>query len=71
MANDMTTTMANDMTRIIRVKIRQVYGKDMVYPVCNEGKLLCKLAGTTTITGQMISILQSLDYKLEIEPQSL
>ncbi len=51
----------------ITVDIRNVYGAELVYPVCDKAKLMAKLAGTKTLTRETLAIIQSLGYAVEVK----
>ena len=46
----------------LEVSVKNVYGKDIVYPECDTSKLLAQLSGHRTLTGDAISILKNLGY---------
>ena len=50
--------------KIITVKIKQVYGNTVAYPVCDQARLLAQLAGTTTLTIQALKIIKSLGFEV-------
>ena len=49
----------------IIVKIRNIYGEDKIYPVCENAKLFAQIAGTKTLTDHALSRIKSLGYKIE------
>ena len=48
----------------ITVKSKNVYGNDLIYPVSKDAKMLCELAGTKTVTQQMIRLLYEKGYTI-------
>jgi len=46
------------------VKIKNVFGKDLLYPDCPESKFLCELCNSRIITDPMRRILISQGYSL-------
>ena len=46
----------------LAVSVKNVYGKDTVYPECDTSKLLAQLSGHRTLTGDAVSILKNLGY---------
>jgi hypothetical protein len=50
--------------KTITVKIKQVYGNTVAYPVCEQSRLLAQLAGTTTLTIQALKIIKSLGFEV-------
>lgn len=55
----------------IMVKIKNVYGRELVYPVCPKAKALALLAGHETLTPDDIKVIKLLGYVLEVETPSL
>lgn len=55
------------MDKTIVVKIKDVYGTQTIYPVCETAKGLAALAGTKTITQASIKIIKSLGYQVAVE----
>ena len=55
----------------LKVKIKNVYGTEKIYPVCDKSKIFANIAGTTTLTDSTIFNLKVLGYTLEVEPRSL
>ena len=55
----------------IIVRIKDVYGRQTAYPVCDKAKLFAKLAGTATLTHDARQIILALGYNIEVEPQHL
>ena len=49
---------------IITIKIKNVYGNEMIYPVCDKAKMLVELTGKKTFTPYAIRILKELGYVL-------
>lgn len=49
----------------IKVEFKTVWGNEMIYPVCDNAKLLAKLAKQKTFTGREIEIIKQLGYKIE------
>jgi len=55
----------------ITVRIKNVYGREIVYPVCNAAKQFAALANTKTLTDDAINIIKSLGYSIEVETPTL
>lgn len=49
------------------VDIRNVYGNEAIYPVCDNAKLFAELAGTKTLTRQAVETIKKLGY--DVIPQ--
>ena len=50
----------------IQVIIKNVYGRETVYPACDASKLFASLAGTTTLTDRTISLIKALGYTVAV-----
>jgi hypothetical protein len=46
----------------IQVQVKNVYGNEMIYPICEQAKLFAKLANTKTLTRQSIELIKALGY---------
>jgi hypothetical protein len=55
------------MTHTIIVRIKDVYGVQTIYPVCEIACGLAALAGTKTLTPGAIKIIRSLGYQIAVE----
>lgn len=55
----------------ITVKLKSVYGKEKIYPVCEGAKVFAKIAGTTTLTRDTIEYIKELGYSIEVAQQTL
>lgn len=51
----------------IKIKIKSVYGNDVIYPVCSDARLFSELAGTKTLTKQAIYVIKNLGYTVTVE----
>lgn len=49
----------------IKVEIRNVYGKRLVYPACETAKLLCRLTGSKTLPWDKVQDVKELGYEIE------
>lgn len=55
------------MEQQIVVKRKNVYGNEMIYPVCDTAKNLTMLANTKTLTPAQISIIKALGYTVVLQ----
>ena len=56
----------------IKVKLKNVYGQDLVYPACSKAKLFAQIAGTTTLTPETLSKIMFLGYEvINVQPTKL
>lgn len=49
----------------ITVKVKNVWGNYLIYPVCEKAKIFAELTGTKTLTSHAISSIERLGYKIE------
>jgi hypothetical protein len=52
---------------IIEVEVRNIYGKDTFYPLCNKAILLTRLTGNKTLTIESLKTIQSLGYEIAVQ----
>jgi len=55
----------------IKVEIKHVYGRPLVYPVCNVAKCFARIAQTDTLTPTVTNEIKNIGYKIEIKQQSI
>lgn len=55
----------------ITVRIRQVYGRDTVYPVCERALIFALLIGQKSFGPHDLAKIRSLGYTIETEQQTL
>jgi len=55
------------MNKTLYVEIKSVYGKEMVYPACDKSKTLARIAGTTTLTREVIAEIKSLGFDITVK----
>ena len=51
----------------ITIQIRNVYGNETIYPACKTSAFFCRLAGTKTITAEMLRLIRAQGYQIEVE----
>lgn len=54
------------MNNTLKVSIKQQYGKEVCYPVCDAAKTLARIAGTSTLTKETLKDIAALGYRVEI-----
>lgn len=59
------------MTNQITIKIKNVYGNELIYPVCQEAQLLCRLTGQKTLSPHHLNIIKDLGYDIQVETPML
>ena len=57
------------MEQQILVKRKNVYGNELIYPVCGKAECLTMLADTKTFTPYQIQIIKALGYKVIVQRQ--
>lgn len=58
----------NDMSLKIQTKV--IYGKEMIYPMCDKSKIFAQLAGNKTLTHETLLLLKQLGYSFAEVPVS-
>lgn len=51
----------------ITVEIKNVYGQDKIYPVCDKAQIFAEIAGTTTLLHRNINLIKCLGYEVIIK----
>lgn len=51
----------------ITVEVKQVYGKEMIYPVCDTAKLFTRFNNQKTITRNDLDIIRALGYTVAVQ----
>ena len=46
----------------LEIQIKNIYGRDVVYPVCEKAQLLTRLSGNRTLTDEAIAVIKKLGY---------
>lgn len=46
----------------LTVEIKNIYGNELIYPVCNTAKSLCSITGAKTFNSFTIGQLKSIGY---------
>ena len=52
----------------IQVRVMDVYGKRVVYPVCEKAKVFASIAGTKTMTETTLRCIRKLGYEINVIP---
>ena len=53
------------------VKKKNVYGKELIYPVCNDSVLFSCISGTKTFCSVTIANIKKLGYKFETQKEEI
>jgi hypothetical protein len=54
--------------KTIRVVLGHQYGQEVIHPVCEDAKTFCAIAGTKTLTRQLVANVKRLGYRVEVVP---
>ena len=46
----------------LEVEVKNLYGRDVIYPVCEKSRLLAQLSGNRTLTSEAIAVIKQLGY---------
>ncbi len=55
----------------IVVRVEHYYGKQLIYPEDSTAKMFTEIAGTKTITAQMIAIIKSIGFEIRIKQDDI
>lgn len=55
----------------ITVKIKNVFGVDKIYPVCDGAKTLAKIAGTKTLTRAAVVLAGEMGITVQLQQQAI
>lgn len=55
----------------ITVSIKNVWGNELVYPICPKAKIFAEISGKVTLTPYAISRIKALGYEVEVERPTL
>jgi hypothetical protein len=54
---------------VVLVRVTDVYGKRVIYPVCEKAKVFASIAGTKTLTDTSLRCIRKLGYEIHPVPQ--
>ena len=55
----------------IIVEIKNVYGNETIYPLCDKATAFANIAGTKTLTRHVIAQIKAIGFSITIKPQTL
>jgi hypothetical protein len=55
----------------IIIRLKDVYGRQTAYPVCDKAKLFSRMVGTTSLTHNTLCLIEQLGYTIEVEQRTL
>ena len=50
----------------ITIRVDRIYGRLVVYPVCERAKLIAEIAGTKLITHQALCLVERLGFEITL-----
>ncbi len=51
---------------VIQVKIKNVYGNETIYPVCDKAKIFARMVGQKSLTMTEIQNIKALGYTVQV-----
>lgn len=58
------------MDNSIRVLIKNVYGVDNIYPLCDKAQLFCGLLKQKTLTHDNVEFIKAIGFRVFVEPDN-
>lgn len=55
----------------IKVEVKNVYGNETIYPVCEKAKIFASFKGQKTLTNNDIAKIKDLGYTIEVVQKEL
>lgn len=55
----------------ITVRIKNVYGTDLIYPACNTSQAIARISGRKTLKRYDIEILKGIGWTIKVEAPAL
>jgi hypothetical protein len=52
---------------LVVIRIREVYGRRMAYPVCDKAKALARLVGTKTLSRDNLYSIEELGFVVKVD----
>ena len=56
----------NNSEFVVHVRVTDVYGKRVVYPMCERAKVFASIAGTKTLTEVTLKLIKKLGYGISV-----
>ena len=55
----------------IEVEVKNIYGREVIYPLCPTGKLLAELSDMKTFTPKTINVIKQLGYTITVKQPTI
>ena len=59
------------MNKEIQLEMRNVFGVDRIYPVCEKSQIFARITGLKTLQPTVIKEIENLGYELETRGEKL
>lgn len=59
------------MENSIKIKIKNVYGNDLIYPDCAVSKAFTELTKTKTFSKEHLKTIKALGYEIKVSQQTI
>lgn len=53
---------------VIKVRLANQYGQEVIHPACDKACKFCEIAGSKTMTRRLVEQVKSLGYRVEVIP---
>ena len=63
--------MNNKLNNKLIVQVKNIYGIDRIYPVCEKSKSFSRIAGLKTLQQPVIDEIKKLGYQIETKGEKL
>jgi hypothetical protein len=51
----------------ITIQIKDVYGQEKYYPMCEDSKVFARMVGTSQLTPNTIQLIKKLGYEVKVQ----
>jgi hypothetical protein len=59
------------MTNTILIEVKNVYGNEALYPVCENGKRFAQIAGKKTLSRADLGIISKLGFEVQFNTKKI
>lgn len=56
------------LTKVVEIKVKSVYGNTLIYPANEAAELIAKIAGTKTLSNQVLAYAEQLGFQIKEVP---